>query len=83
MTGIRVQYNLSRPDGKRVVGVEVRTCPPTGSGCTLHAPYSPLDHGAIYKVVIPSFLTRGGDGYSMIANVTKTLYNLGNALLFL
>ncbi|KAM7173488.1 5'-nucleotidase isoform 2-T2 [Macrochelys suwanniensis] len=60
--GIHVVYDLSRPPGSRVVSIEV-LC----TACRVPA-YVPLQMDETYKVILPSFLQKGGDGYSMLKN---------------
>ncbi|XP_065444261.1 5'-nucleotidase isoform X2 [Chrysemys picta bellii] len=60
--GIHVVYDLSRPPGSRVVSIEV-LC----TACRVPA-YVPLQMDETYKVILPSFLQQGGDGYSMLKN---------------
>ncbi|XP_072041089.1 snake venom 5'-nucleotidase-like [Amphiura filiformis] len=61
VSGIRVTYDLCRePYDGRVVDVQVRR-----HIDFLNSYYEPLDHDKIYKVIVPSFLGSGGDGYSI------------------
>lgn len=58
--GIHVVYDLSRKPGDRVVKLDVL--------CTRcrEPSYKPLRTDEVYKVVLPSFLASGGDGYQML-----------------
>ncbi|XP_014391351.1 PREDICTED: 5'-nucleotidase [Myotis brandtii] len=58
--GIQVVYDLSRKPGDRVVKLDVL--------CTrCRVPhYEPLRTDEVYKVVLPSFLANGGDGFQML-----------------
>ncbi|XP_069462438.1 5'-nucleotidase [Ambystoma mexicanum] len=58
--GIRVVYDLKRKPGNRVIGIDVL--------CTeCRTPtYVPLEDALVYKVILPSYVAAGGDGYSMI-----------------
>uniref|UniRef100_A0A8C0NB61 5'-nucleotidase n=1 Tax=Canis lupus familiaris TaxID=9615 RepID=A0A8C0NB61_CANLF len=58
--GIHVVYDLSRKPGNRVVKIDV-LC----TQCRVPS-YEPLRMDKIYKVVLPSFLANGGDGFQMI-----------------
>ncbi|CAL8395267.1 unnamed protein product [Arctogadus glacialis] len=60
VSGIRVVYDLSRPPGQRVRSLRV-LC----TECRVPR-YEPVDEGALYRVVLPSYLVGGGDGFSMI-----------------
>ena len=53
-------YDLSRPPGARVRSLRV-LC----TECRVPR-YEPVDRGALYRVVLPSYLVAGGDGFSMI-----------------
>ncbi|XP_067416836.1 5'-nucleotidase isoform X2 [Emydura macquarii macquarii] len=58
--GIQVVYDLSRPPGSRAVSIVV-LC----TACRVPV-YVPLQMDETYKVILPSFLYHGGDGYSML-----------------
>eukprot|EP00069_Balaena_mysticetus_P020742 bmy_13014T0 len=58
--GIHVVYDLSRNPGDRVVKLEV-LC----TQCRVPS-YKPLRMDEVYKVMLPSFLANGGDGFRMI-----------------
>ncbi|VFV46575.1 5-nucleotidase isoform 1 preproprotein [Lynx pardinus] len=58
--GIHVVYDLSRKPGDRVVKLDV-LC----TQCRVPS-YEPLRMDEIYKVILPSFLANGGDGFQMI-----------------
>ncbi|KAJ8023877.1 5'-nucleotidase [Holothuria leucospilota] len=60
VSGIRVHFDLDNDPGRRVVSVEV-LC----SDCQIPK-YKELQMGKLYKVVMTSYLARGGDGYKMI-----------------
>jgi 5'-nucleotidase len=51
--GLRYAVDPGRPPGARVGAVEVQGWP--------------LDPGRAYRVAVPDFLARGGDGYAMLA----------------
>ncbi|XP_033859388.3 snake venom 5'-nucleotidase-like isoform X2 [Acipenser ruthenus] len=60
VSGIRVVFDLSKAPGHRVKKLDVL--------CTkCRVPYyEPLDINKTYKVVIPSYVAGGGDGFAMI-----------------
>lgn len=63
-TGFHVEFDLSRPSGHRVrsLGVLCTKC---------RVPhYEPVEDETVYKVVLPSYMVKGGDGFSMIRNET-------------
>ena len=60
VSGLRVEYNITRRPFERVVAVNV-LC----SDCKVPK-YEPIDMFKQYKVIMPSFLAGGGDGFLMI-----------------
>nr|XP_003474789.1 LOW QUALITY PROTEIN: 5'-nucleotidase [Cavia porcellus] len=58
--GIHVVYDLSQKPGNRVVQLHV-LC----TKCRVPT-YEPLQMDGIYKVILPSYLANGGDGFQMI-----------------
>lgn len=60
ISGIKVVYDMRRPVGKRVVSLDI-LC----TRCEIPK-YEPLDPEKVYKVVLSSFVARGGDGYTDI-----------------
>ncbi|XP_056150827.1 5'-nucleotidase [Lampris incognitus] len=60
VSGFRVEYDMSEPAGQRLRSLSVL--------CTqCRVPhYQPLDPARLYRVVLPSYLVQGGDGFSMI-----------------
>jgi 5'-nucleotidase / UDP-sugar diphosphatase len=55
ITGLQVVYNLTKPEGQRVVSAIVGD-PATGA---------PLDVDKYYQVIAPAYLADGGDGFSV------------------
>ncbi|XP_061897554.1 5'-nucleotidase [Entelurus aequoreus] len=60
VSGIRVEYDVSKPANQRVVSLSV-LC----TKCRVPK-YEPLDLKKTYTVVTPSYLVAGGDSYNMI-----------------
>ncbi|XP_028997710.1 5'-nucleotidase isoform X2 [Betta splendens] len=60
VSGIHVEYDLSRAPGRRVQSLRI-LC----TRCRVPRYEVVLDE-AVYKVVLPSYLVTGGDGFSMI-----------------
>uniref|UniRef100_A0A3Q4BQF1 5'-nucleotidase n=1 Tax=Mola mola TaxID=94237 RepID=A0A3Q4BQF1_MOLML len=60
VSGFHVEYDVSKPPGSRVRSLSIV--------CTkCRAPhYKPVEDETVYTVVMPSYLVKGGDGYSMI-----------------
>nr|XP_023023172.1 apyrase-like [Leptinotarsa decemlineata] len=69
VSGIKMSYNLSQPQGNRVVSLKIRC-----RNCT-HQIYEDLQLGHYYTIALPSFLTKGGTGFNFLEDVliaTKT-----------
>lgn len=62
VSGFQLVYDISKLPGNRVKSVNV-LC----TECRVPR-YEPLNPKKVYKVVLPSYLVDGGDGYSMIKN---------------
>lgn len=60
VSGIWVTYDISREPNDRVVDIMVRC-----TECTIPE-YQPLDYDKMYKIVLPSYIADGGDGYDVI-----------------
>eukprot|EP00794_Sanderia_malayensis_P019052 gene19052-20965_t len=59
MSGMRVKYDLSKPENNRVVEARIRCT-------TCRVPkFEPLNKQKVYKVIISSFLAGGGDKFEM------------------
>ncbi|KAM3871235.1 snake venom 5'-nucleotidase-like [Diretmus argenteus] len=71
VSGIHVEFDLSRPVGQRVVAVAVLCI-----RCRVPV-YEPLDLEREYKVMMPSFIAAGGDGFAMIKK-EKLKHNTGD-----
>ncbi|KAF2903611.1 hypothetical protein ILUMI_02575 [Ignelater luminosus] len=65
ISGIRVVYNLTNPEGSRTQSIKIRC-----RECAVPV-YEPLHHDKMYKIVVNSFLAGGGDGYKVIADNLK------------
>lgn len=61
VSGVQVKYDLSRPNGERVVSLKV-LC----SACTIPR-YENIELAKEYNVILDQFLYAGGDGYDMFA----------------
>lgn len=61
VSGLRVTYNLTQPGGARVHSVFV-LC----TECSVPK-YIPLDETKVYKIVTTSYLSSGGNDYSVLA----------------
>ena len=58
-----MEFNLSAPAGERVSQLIIRN---TNS---YHGDWSELDLNGRYKIVMPSFIARGGSRYSFLENL--------------
>eukprot|EP00112_Aurelia_sp_Birch-Aquarium-sp1_P003774 Seg1425.2 transcript_id=Seg1425.2/GoldUCD/mRNA.D3Y31 product="Snake venom 5'-nucleotidase" protein_id=Seg1425.2/GoldUCD/D3Y31 len=59
VSGIRVSYDMSKPEGSRVVDLRVRC-----SKCRIPK-YGPISKTTTYKVFIASFIAGGGDNFQV------------------
>ncbi|CDW54980.1 5' nucleotidase [Trichuris trichiura] len=64
VSGARVVYDISRPDGQRVKSLML-LC----QRCKTPK-YEPVDLDAMYDVATKAYLYEGGDGYHMLTNAT-------------
>uniref|UniRef100_A0A3P8PLC4 5'-nucleotidase n=2 Tax=Astatotilapia calliptera TaxID=8154 RepID=A0A3P8PLC4_ASTCA len=60
VSGIRVEFDLSKPPQHRVKSLSI-LC----TKCRIPV-YEPVENEMVYKVVLPSYMVTGGDGFSMI-----------------
>uniref|UniRef100_A0A182JMY7 Apyrase n=1 Tax=Anopheles atroparvus TaxID=41427 RepID=A0A182JMY7_ANOAO len=67
VSGIRVVYDLRRPEGSRVASVEVRC-----QICKVPK-HEPLDLARIYRVATGTYIRNGGSGYTMIPQHASNL----------
>lgn len=66
MSGMKVEYDFKNKPGARVVKVEVRC-----GVCDVPL-YSSVNKSEEYKILMPSFLSMGGDGFSMFDGLPAT-----------
>ncbi|XP_022625844.1 5'-nucleotidase-like [Seriola dumerili] len=64
VSGLHVEFDLSKPPGHRVKSLSILCV-----DCRV-PDYEPVEDEKVYKVVLPSYLMTGGDGFSMIKNET-------------
>lgn len=60
VSGIRVAYDIGRPPGDRVVQLMIRC-----GECRVPR-FLPLNPEAHYRLAVPSYLVRGGDGFTVL-----------------
>uniref|UniRef100_A0A023FPR7 Putative 5' nucleotidase n=1 Tax=Amblyomma cajennense TaxID=34607 RepID=A0A023FPR7_AMBCJ len=66
VSGFRVEYDLTKPNGQRVISVSV-LC----RNCTVPT-YEAVNCDATYKIVTADYLTRGGDGFKLLKSANTT-----------
>ncbi|XP_042362631.1 snake venom 5'-nucleotidase-like [Plectropomus leopardus] len=71
VSGFRVEFDPSKPEGNRVTSLTT-LC----TRCRVPR-YEPVQAETVYKVLMPSFIAQGGDGFSMIPN-ERLNHNTGN-----
>lgn len=57
VSGIKVEYEVARPPGSRIVSMQVDG--------------APLDDDKVYRVAVLDFLARGGDNYTMFRDARR------------
>ena len=62
---------MKKPSGNRVVDIQVRC-----ASCQVPV-YKPLDESAVYKVILTSYMARGGAGLSVVRE-KKLSHQVGN-----
>lgn len=67
VSGMKVEYDKTKPVGSRVVSIIVNG--------------APLDEAKIYSVATNDFMLRGGDGYTMLAGQMKPTVDSGGPLM--
>ncbi|XP_068617833.1 trifunctional nucleotide phosphoesterase protein YfkN-like [Battus philenor] len=65
MTGVEVVYDLAKGPGTRVKSAKAQ--------CTECSQLEQIRDYYMYKIIIPSFLADGGDGYSVLVNLPKDI----------
>ncbi|MEW8979036.1 MAG: 5'-nucleotidase C-terminal domain-containing protein [Symbiobacterium sp.] len=68
VSGITYTWDFSKPDGERVLEIKL-------------ADGTPLDMDATYKVVVNNFMASGGDGLTILAELTDKQVDTGIVLL--
>ncbi|CAG7718559.1 unnamed protein product, partial [Allacma fusca] len=62
ISGIRVVYDISQPEGSRVRSLQV-LC----KKCRVPY-YVPIEMDEVYKLAIPTYIVKGGDGFQVLKN---------------
>lgn len=65
VSGMRVEYDLSKPSGSRVARIYIRDTSNFYGGMT------PLKNDQLYRIGMPSFIANGGSRYEFMENVPK------------
>jgi 5'-nucleotidase/UDP-sugar diphosphatase len=63
LSGLRVRFDRGRPEGSRVLGVQVRR----------GERWEPLAEDSVYAVAVPDYLMGGGDGYTFREVAVRSL----------
>uniref|UniRef100_A0A672ZAK6 5'-nucleotidase n=1 Tax=Sphaeramia orbicularis TaxID=375764 RepID=A0A672ZAK6_9TELE len=72
VSGFQVEFDLSKPPGHRVKTLKILCV-----DCRVPR-YEPVQDQTVYKIVLPSYLVIGGDGFTMIKN-EKLKHNSGES----
>lgn len=70
-SGIKVEYDFSKPDMQRVVSAKIRC-----GDCRVPK-YEPLEDNKIYKIIFTQYLAKGGDNYTMFNSPEVKTYEYG------
>ncbi|XP_053566466.1 5'-nucleotidase [Bombina bombina] len=62
VSGIKVIFNIAKSPGERVVSLQVMC-----TECRVPR-YVPVEMNNTYKIVVPSYIAEGGDGFAMLKN---------------
>ncbi|XP_068698294.1 snake venom 5'-nucleotidase-like isoform X1 [Montipora foliosa] len=73
VSGLQITYDLAKASGERVVDIKVRC-----ATCQIPV-YKPLNESAIYKVILSSYLARGGAGFGVITR-NKLSHRVGSVV---
>lgn len=71
ITGLRVEYDLHKPNGKRVVRAFARC-----GECRVPI-YEPIDPNKSYYVIITAFIATGGDGFKVFKQNYQSQQEMG------
>ncbi|RMX39597.1 hypothetical protein pdam_00004020 [Pocillopora damicornis] len=71
VSGLRVKYDMRKPEGSRVVEIQVRC-----ASCRFPS-YQPVVLSTVYKVILSSYIVRGGAGLTAI-DEKKLSHQVGN-----
>lgn len=67
VAGIKVKFDLKRSPYDRIIDLKV-IC----QACNIPH-YGSIDDKTFYKIVLPEYLTQGGDGFTMIPKYLKNI----------
>ena len=65
VSGMRVEYDLSKPSGSRVANIYIRDTANAQGGM------APINYVQIYRIGMPSFIANGGSRFSFMETVLK------------
>jgi 5'-nucleotidase len=71
ITGLRVEYDLHKQNGERVVRALARC-----GECRVPI-YEPIDPNKSYNVIMTAFLATGGDGFTVLKDNYKSQQEMG------
>jgi hypothetical protein len=71
ITGLRVEYDLNKPNGKRVTKALARC-----GECRVPI-YEPVDPKRSYYVIMTAFVANGGDGFKILKNNYRREQEMG------
>jgi 5'-nucleotidase len=76
ISGLRVEYDLSQPNGQRVTRALARC-----GECPVPI-YEPVEKNKIYNVIMPAFIAKGGDGFAVLEKSYKKEQEMGTFTIY-
>lgn len=76
ISGLRVEYDLSQANGKRVTKALARC-----GECQVPT-YEPVEKNKSYNVIMPVFIAKGGDGFTVLEKNYKKEQEMGTFIIY-
>ena len=76
ISGLRVEYDLSQPNGKHVTKALARC-----GECRVPI-YEPVAKDKTYNVIMPVFIAKGGDGFTVLEKNYKKEQEMGTFTIY-
>jgi len=76
ISGLKVEYDLSQPNGKRVTKALARC-----GACRVPI-YEPVAENKTYNIIMSTFLAKGGDGFTVLGKNYKKEQEMGTFTIY-